>query len=55
LDLRGRKWLETGEDCKMRRFITYIDSDKIKEDETGGECSTVGRDEKSIQYFGWKT
>jgi hypothetical protein len=23
--------------------------------EMGGECSTLGRDEKSIQTFGWQT
>jgi hypothetical protein len=29
--------------------------DLIKEDEMGGAFSTRGRDEKCIQYFGWKT
>jgi hypothetical protein len=28
---------------------------QIKEHEMGGACRTDGRDEKYIQYFGWKT
>jgi hypothetical protein len=45
--------------CIMRSFITctlhqYYSGDQIKEDEMGGACSTHGRDEKCIQYFGGK-
>jgi hypothetical protein len=29
--------------------------DSIKENEIGGACRTDGRDEKCLQYFGWKT
>jgi len=29
--------------------------DQIKEDEMGGTCSTHGRGEKCLNYFGWKT
>jgi hypothetical protein len=32
-----------------------IKGDKIKEDEIFGAFSTDGRDEKCIEYFGWKT
>jgi len=45
-----------GEDCIMRSFITWISHQYlIKEDGMGRACSTDGRDEKCIQYFGWKT
>jgi len=30
-------------------------NDQIKEDEMGGACSTHGKNEKCIQYFGRKT
>jgi hypothetical protein len=36
--------------CTLHQYSGY----KIK-DEMGGACSTHGRDEKCIQYFGWKT
>jgi hypothetical protein len=29
--------------------------DQVKDVEVGGTCSTHGRDEKCIQYLGWKT
>jgi hypothetical protein len=32
-----------------------IIGDEIREDEMGGACSTRGRGEKYIHYFGWKT
>jgi hypothetical protein len=35
-------------------FTEYYLGDQIKEDEMGEACSTVGKDEKCIQYFGWK-
>jgi hypothetical protein len=59
LDLRWRKWLEAGEDCIVRSFITFTlhqcyYGDKVKEDEIGGACGTGGKYEKCTQYFGWK-
>jgi hypothetical protein len=54
LDITGRKGREAGEDRAMTRFkIPAIRV--IKEDEMGGTCSTHGRDEKYILYFGWET
>jgi hypothetical protein len=32
-----------------------IKNDQIKKNEMGRACSTHGRDEKCIKYFGWKT
>jgi hypothetical protein len=54
LDLRGRKWQEAGEYCIIKSFTTLncIRVIKIKEAEMGGACSTYGRDEKYIEYFG---
>jgi hypothetical protein len=50
--LSGRKWRETGEDCIMRKFITYTLHQNIirviKSTRRGGTCSTDGRDEKYI-------
>jgi hypothetical protein len=47
LDLRGRKWRETGEDCIMRSFITCtLQGDQMKVHEMGVTCSTHGRNEK---------
>jgi hypothetical protein len=45
------KWREAGEDCIMRRFITwtlhkYYYGDQIEEDEMGGTCSTNGSAKK---------
>jgi len=37
------------------RFTNYYYGDQIEEGEVGGACSTHGRDDKCIQYFGWKT
>jgi len=54
-DLRSQKTRETG-DYLMKNFVICIYyGDKDKEDEMGRSCSTHGRDEKCIQYFGWKT
>jgi len=37
LDLRGRKWQKTGEDCMMRSFlircVEFYSGDQTKEDE----------------------
>jgi hypothetical protein len=33
----------------------YYWGDQIKKDEMAGACSMGGREEKCIQYFGWKT
>jgi hypothetical protein len=35
--------------------MKYYYGDQIKEDEMGGPCSPHGRDDKYIQYSGWKT
>jgi hypothetical protein len=56
LDPRGREWLEAREDCTVRSFITCVFhqillGDQAKEDDTGGEYSTYGGDEKCIQNF----
>jgi len=57
LDLRGRKWQED-EDCIMRfincmlHCITRVI--KSRRMRWVGQV-THGRDEKCIQYFGWKT
>jgi hypothetical protein len=40
---------------ELVRFTKDYLGDKIKKDEMGGTRSTRGRDEKCIQYFGWKT
>jgi hypothetical protein len=55
LDLRRRKWRETGENSIMRRFITcifvkyeYYYDEQVKEDEIDGACSTPGRGENCI-------
>jgi hypothetical protein len=48
-----RKWQEAGEECIMRSLTSCMF--QIKEDEICVACSTYGRDEKFIQYFGWKT
>jgi hypothetical protein len=37
------------------RFTKYCSGDQIKKGGIGGACSTDGRDEKCMQYFGWKT
>jgi hypothetical protein len=57
---RRNKWWEAGEDFIMWSFITctihqYYHGEHVEEDGMGGACSTHGRDEKCIQYFGWKT
>jgi hypothetical protein len=44
----------------MRNFVTvsftkYCLGDQIKEHVIGRECGMHGRNEKCIQYFGWKT
>jgi hypothetical protein len=49
LDLRRRKWLEAGEGCAVRNFITCIPvtkfcyGDQIKEVEMGGKLARMGR------------
>jgi hypothetical protein len=48
LDLRARKWQEAGEVCKLRMFTKYYWRDQVKENETGGACSTNGGDDKNI-------
>jgi hypothetical protein len=40
LDIRGKEWWETGEDCIMRsfialRFIDYYWGDQVEENEMG--------------------
>jgi hypothetical protein len=45
-DLRGRKWLEPGEDCIAQSLIilryTKYYGDQINEDDRGGTCSKYG-------------
>jgi hypothetical protein len=58
LDQGWRKWQEAGEDCKMRSFITSTlhqtyEGGQVK-DEIGRAYGMHGRDEKCLQYFGWK-
>jgi len=61
MDLREKKGRESGEDCIMRSFITfmvhliYYSGEQTKEGEMSRVCGTHGRDEKCIQYFGQKT
>jgi hypothetical protein len=33
----------------------YYLGDQVREDEVGDACIIYGRNEKCIQYFGWKT
>jgi hypothetical protein len=59
LDISGRKWRETVEDCIMRNLINvrsiknYWDG-QIMEGEIGGACSLHGMEEKCIELFGLK-
>jgi hypothetical protein len=45
LDVKGKKWRETGEDCIMRSFTTctlhqILLGNKFKENDMSGSCST---------------
>jgi len=56
LDLKGRKWWETGEDYIIRSFLSctfhqILLQQSSKEDEMGGACSVHGRDEKHVQIL----
>lgn len=53
MDLNRRREQKGGEKCMIRGFTTYR-GDKIKENETGLECSIYGSNEKCIQYFSQK-
>jgi len=58
VDLRGKEWLEKGENYIMRNFITctlYCYGDEIEEYEMGVTCSMRGTDEKCIHNFYRKT
>jgi hypothetical protein len=48
LDLRGRKWQETGEECTMRSFVT---SDKMKWYVMGGTRNTLWRREIYTEFW----
>jgi len=58
LDLRGTMLQEAREDYIMRNFVTCTLHQillEIKEEDLGRACSMNGREEKSVQYFRWKT
>jgi len=42
LDLRGRKWQETGEECIMGSFAKHYYGDQINENEMDGHVALVG-------------
>jgi hypothetical protein len=51
MDLRRRKWLETGEECIIRSFIICMLHQIFLElsRKMGIACSMHGRDEKSVK------
>jgi hypothetical protein len=54
MDLRERKWWDSGDDCIMRSFPKY-QGNEIKDDDMGGASNTYGREEKCVQNFGRET
>jgi hypothetical protein len=60
IDLRGRKWRETGENNTLRSFITcilvlftnYYSGDNLKRYEMGKSCGTYG--EKKMRRGFWR-
>jgi hypothetical protein len=53
---QDRKWLNDGEDCKMRSFITcthhqYYYDDLVRKDEIGGARSAHGRREMRLKFW----